>query len=75
MVSEQPTHKVVKELRTAGFTRTDAKGSHGWWTGPNGLSVSVPDGHRTISPGVYRKILKAIEDDRGKAATEEGAQE
>lgn len=66
MVSEQPTHKVVKQLRAAGFARTDAKGSHGMWTGPNGTPVSVPDGHRTISPGVYRKVVKAIEEDSHK---------
>ncbi|MFE3546010.1 type II toxin-antitoxin system HicA family toxin [Nocardia sp. NPDC059177] len=74
MVSEQATRKVVKELRAAGFVRTDAKGSHGMWTGPHGTLVSVPDGHRTISPGVYRKVRTAIEDDQAKAAAE-GEQE
>jgi predicted RNA binding protein YcfA (HicA-like mRNA interferase family) len=52
MVSDQPTRKVVRELLDAGFRRTDAKGSHAMWIGPNGTPVSVPDGHRTISPGV-----------------------
>lgn len=26
------------------------------------MHESVPDGHRTISPGVYRKVLKAIQE-------------
>jgi predicted RNA binding protein YcfA (HicA-like mRNA interferase family) len=62
MVTEQPTRKVVKELKAAGFQRTDAKGSHSWWVHPSGARVSVPDGHRTISPGVYRKVLAAIKE-------------
>lgn len=48
MVSEQLTRKVQKELRETGFqpVRTSA----------------VPDGHKTISPGVYRKIMKAMKE-------------
>ncbi|MCZ9635298.1 type II toxin-antitoxin system HicA family toxin [Rhodococcus sp. BH5] len=55
MVADQLTRKVVKELKTAG--------SHTTWKSENGkVHVSVPDGHRTISPGVYRKVLKAIQE-------------
>ena len=62
MVSEQPTRKVVKELRKAGFTRDRTVGSHSWWKHPSGVGVAVPDGHRTISPGVYRAVLKAMKE-------------
>ena len=60
MVSSQPTRKVVKELKQAGFTEDRTVGSHTWWKHPSGIAVAVPDGHREISPGVYRKILIAI---------------
>jgi hypothetical protein len=46
------------------LARTDAEGSHGKWTHPSGAQVSIPDGHRTISPGVVRQVNNAI-----KAAT------
>ena len=63
MVADQPTRKVVKELKTAGFTPLRTAGSHATWESENGkVHVSVPDGHRTISPGVYRKVLKAIQE-------------
>lgn len=62
MVSEQPTRKVVRMLKDAGWSPVRTVGSHTTWQAPNGKrSVSVPDGHRTISAGVYRKILKALE--------------
>lgn len=62
MIAEQPTRKVTKELRAAGFTRVrDAKGSHGFWACPTGQhTMTIPDGHKTISPGVVRKVNKAI---------------
>ena len=60
MVAEQPTRKVVKELRSAGFFATRTAGSHTWWRHASGAVVAVPDGHRTISPGIYRKVLDAI---------------
>lgn len=60
MVSDQPTRKVVKELRAAGFSPARTVGSHTFWTHPSGTRVSVPDGHRTVSPGMYRKVLAAI---------------
>ncbi|MBO9555593.1 type II toxin-antitoxin system HicA family toxin [Cellulomonas sp.] len=64
MVSEQPTRKVTRELRDAGFTPTRTVGSHTRWQHPSGVSITVPDGHRTISPGVYRQITKAIKETR-----------
>lgn len=62
MIAEQPTKKIQKLLRDAGFTPQRSRGSHTIWEGPNGEIVSLPDGHRTISPGVVRKVQKAIAD-------------
>jgi predicted RNA binding protein YcfA (HicA-like mRNA interferase family) len=60
VVSEQPTRKVLRELKSAGFVAARHRGSHTIYV--NGtVSVTVPDGHRMISPGVYRQILKAVE--------------
>ncbi|WP_375386714.1 type II toxin-antitoxin system HicA family toxin [uncultured Microbacterium sp.] len=61
MVSEQPTRKVEKQLRDAGFESARTSGSHSVWV-KGAVSITVPDGHRTISPGVYRKILTAIKE-------------
>jgi predicted RNA binding protein YcfA (HicA-like mRNA interferase family) len=59
MVSEQPTRKMVKMLKDAGFEPGRTVGSHTKWR--NGRHwVEVPDGHRKISPGVVRQILKII---------------
>lgn len=63
MVTEQPTRKVVKALRAAGFSSVRTVGSHSTWVSADGVvKVTVPDGHRTISPGVYRKILAAMKE-------------
>jgi predicted RNA binding protein YcfA (HicA-like mRNA interferase family) len=66
MVSEQPTRKVVKALRAAGWEPHGTQGSHTRWVGPNGTTFSLPDGHRQISPGVYRKLLTAMKEDEAK---------
>lgn len=63
MVSEQPTRKVIKMLEDAGWQSGGTVGSHTVWKGPNGTTFSLPDGHRTISPGVYRKLLAAMKED------------
>ncbi|WP_240630635.1 type II toxin-antitoxin system HicA family toxin [Mycolicibacterium sp. GF69] len=56
----------MKRLKAAGFTRTSADGRHSKWTHPTGAWVAVPESHRTISPGVVRKINKAIEESEAK---------
>lgn len=61
MVKEEPTRSVVKRLKAAGFTRVSTDGRHSKWQHPSGAWVPVPDSHRTISPGVVRKINQAIE--------------
>jgi predicted RNA binding protein YcfA (HicA-like mRNA interferase family) len=61
MVSEEPTRKMLKELRTAGWTEKRNDGRHALYGCPCGShSVAVPASHRTISPGVVRKIRQAI---------------
>lgn len=62
MIAEQPTRKILKELTDAGWSRTrHGKGSHSVWAcETNEHTVTVPDGHRTIRPGVVRSIRKAI---------------
>jgi predicted RNA binding protein YcfA (HicA-like mRNA interferase family) len=69
VVSEEPTRTLVKRLKKAGFVRTEGSGSHGRWQHPSGPLVFIPDGHRTISPGVVRQVNDAI-----AAALEKGAQ-
>lgn len=56
MVSEQPTRKVVREFLAAGWSSARTRGSHSTWKCATGRhSATLPDGHKTISPGVYRK--------------------
>lgn len=61
MVKEEPTRKVLRRLRDAGFTPVDAKGSHTKWVHPSGAKVTIPDAHRNISPGVVRQVNTAID--------------
>lgn len=68
MVSDQPTRRVLAELRSAGFSPRRSSGSHTLWAHPGGASVAVPDGHRRVSPGVYRKVRAAI----ARSTTDEG---
>ena len=52
-------------LRAADWVAGETVGSHTKWTG-NGTPFSLPDGHREISPGVYRNLLKAMKEDEAK---------
>ncbi|WP_375163593.1 type II toxin-antitoxin system HicA family toxin [Herbiconiux moechotypicola] len=63
VVTEQPTRRVRALLRRSGWIIVTSSGSHTKWRGPGGTSFTIPDGHRTISPGVYRRLLAAIEED------------
>lgn len=61
MVSEQPTRKVVKDFKAAGWHPLRTEGSHTVYVcGCGAHTFSLPDGHRTISPGVVRKSYKAL---------------
>lgn len=62
MIAPAPAREIIKQLKKAGFTSRDGKGSHTVWTCRHGrYSVSVDTGHRTISPGVRRQVNAAIE--------------
>ena len=61
MVKEEPTRKVHRRLRDAGFAPAGGKGDHTKWLRPSGFHVSIPDADKSISPGVVRQINKAIE--------------
>ncbi len=63
MVSEQPTRKVVRLLKQSGWQPIRSVGSHTTWEGPGRTTFTLPDGHKTISPGVYRNLLKALDED------------
>jgi predicted RNA binding protein YcfA (HicA-like mRNA interferase family) len=65
VVKEEPTRTIIKRLKAAGFTRTSTDGRHSKWTHPSGVWVPVPDSHRTISPGMVRKINNAIKESEG----------
>jgi predicted RNA binding protein YcfA (HicA-like mRNA interferase family) len=66
VVEEEPTRSVTKRLKEAGFTRISTDGRHSKWQHLSGVWVPVLDSHRTISPGVVRKINKAIDESKGK---------
>jgi predicted RNA binding protein YcfA (HicA-like mRNA interferase family) len=66
VVKAEPTRSVIKRLKAAGFTRTSTDGRHSKWTHPSGAWVPVPDSHRTISPGVVRKINEAIKESESR---------
>ncbi len=62
MVSEQPTRKMVKMFLAAGWSVLRTDGRHTVYGCPCGKhTFPLPDGHRTISPGVVRKAVKAID--------------
>lgn len=61
MIAPAPTREIVKQLKIAGFTQRNAKGSHTFWTCRHGIHhISVPTGHRTISPGIRSQINAKI---------------
>ncbi|MFN8100849.1 MAG: type II toxin-antitoxin system HicA family toxin [Mycobacterium sp.] len=62
MIAEEQTRIILRELGRVGWTRKrSGKGSHSVWQCSTGRhQVTVPDGHRTIRPGVVRTIRDAI---------------
>lgn len=61
MVVAQDTRCVVKLLRKAGWKPIRHAGSHTTWESPTGVKFTLADGHKTISAGVYRELLKVME--------------
>lgn len=61
MIAEEPSRTVAKRLKKAGFESRAGRGSHEEFTcAHDNARVSVPTGHKTISPGVVRQVNKAI---------------
>lgn len=62
MIAEEQTRVILRELNQAGWTRKrSGKGSHSVWHCATGRhQTTVPDGHRTIRPGVVRSIRDAV---------------
>lgn len=52
----------IKVHITSIDVRVSTDGRHSKWQHPSGVWVPVPDCHRTISPGVVRKVNKAIDE-------------
>ncbi|WP_163757489.1 hypothetical protein [Mycobacterium botniense] len=75
MVKEEPARTITMRLRKSRFSPTDAAGSHTKWLHLLGPSVSIPYGHRTISPGVVRQINNAIAQAERLAKEEKEAKE
>ncbi len=66
MISEQPSRKMVREMKAAGWMPVRTVGSHTVYKCSCGShSFTLPDGHKTISAGVVRKCRSAIEECKG----------
>lgn len=63
MTKEQASRDVVKMLKKAGRVPASTfVGGPRKRTAPNGKTLSIPEGHKMISPGVMRQIEKALEE-------------
>lgn len=61
VIAEEPTRKVIKMMTQQQWRRLRTVGSHSMWVCSTGThQVSIPDGHRMISPGVLRNINNAV---------------
>jgi hypothetical protein len=53
-------------LREAGFTSEQGKGDHEKWTAPGLARHVIITQTREVSPGLTRKALEAIEEQKGQ---------
>ena len=51
---------VCRMLTKAGFVKDRGCASHSVWINGD-ITISVPDGHKIISPGVMRKVQRALD--------------
>lgn len=66
MVSEEPTRKMIREFKSAGWNEVSTDGRHTKFGRPCGShTFPLPTTHRIVSPGVVRKARKAIEGCKG----------
>ena len=55
------SRRAIALLKSKGWVIVRTRGSHTVWRSPQGAQFTLPDGHREISPGVTRNLLKAME--------------
>lgn len=62
MPTAMNAREVVRALRRHGCTSRAGRGSHEIWYCPCGAhQVSLPTGHRGISPGLVGKLIRTFE--------------
>jgi predicted RNA binding protein YcfA (HicA-like mRNA interferase family) len=66
VVKSESARQLAKRLKEAGFTRVSTDGRHSKRQHPSGVWVPVPDSHKTISPGVVRRVNNAIDESKRK---------
>lgn len=57
---------LAKLLREAGFTAEQGKGDHEKWSAPGLARHVIITQAREVSPGLTRKALQAIEEQKGQ---------
>lgn len=65
MTKPMEYRKLVKLLRDAGFTPEQGKGDHEKWSKPGRAEHVTITQQREVSPGLTRKALKAIAEEKG----------
>jgi predicted RNA binding protein YcfA (HicA-like mRNA interferase family) len=66
MAKAMSAKRAVAMLSSKGWTIVRTRGSHTVWESPTGARFTLPDGHREISPGVARNLMKALEETNDK---------
>ncbi|MBJ7432998.1 MAG: type II toxin-antitoxin system HicA family toxin [Microbacteriaceae bacterium] len=61
MSKSMSARRAIALLKKKGWVVLRTRGSHTVWKSPRGALFTLPDGHREISPGVARNLMKAIE--------------
>ncbi|CAB4871536.1 MAG: addiction module toxin, HicA family [Actinobacteria bacterium] len=59
------TRRAVALLKRNGWVILRTRGSHTVWKSRRGALFTLPDGHREISPGVVRNLMKIVEESDG----------
>lgn len=66
MTKPMKYRELVKLLEAAGFTPTQGKGDHEKWSAPGLARPVIITQTREVSPGLTRKALQAIEEQKGR---------
>ena len=62
MSKSMSTRRAIALLKGKGWRILRTRGSHTVWKSPRGALFTLPDGHREISPGVVRKLMRVLEE-------------